>query len=129
MKEVFAPGSYELAINTLKQNLNPDDSLPNDLSKSLTFELELNHKNGNTVPVEINCSIIRENDGGHSEILVIARAISERKQTEDKIKNAAEEWRTTFDSIPDMVSIHDKDYRIVRVNKAFADAFKMRLGT
>ncbi|GAI48132.1 unnamed protein product, partial [marine sediment metagenome] len=41
----------------------------------------------------------------------------ERKQAEENIKRAAEEWRTTFDSITDFVSICDKDFRLVRVNK------------
>ena len=52
--------------------------------------------------------------------------IEERKQVEEKIKHAAEEWRTTFDSITDLVSIHDKDFKLVRMNKAFADALKMK---
>ena len=52
--------------------------------------------------------------------------ITERKQAEEGIKRAAEEWRTTFDSITDFVSIHDKDFKIVRVNKAFADILKMK---
>jgi len=47
------------------------------------------------------------------------------KRAEEKIRKAAEEWRTTFDSINDPVSIHDKDFRIVRANKAFAAAFGM----
>ncbi|MBN1805982.1 MAG: response regulator [Sedimentisphaerales bacterium] len=47
----------------------------------------------------------------------------ERKKTGEKIKKVAREWRTTFDSISDMVSIHDADFKIVRVNKAFAEAF------
>jgi PAS domain S-box-containing protein len=46
----------------------------------------------------------------------------ERKNTEEKIKYAAQAWRITFDSISDMVSIHDTDFKIVRVNKAFASA-------
>jgi len=54
------------------------------------------------------------------------RDITERKRAEEEIKQAAEEWRITFDSIADLVSIHDKDFRLVRVNKAFADAFKMK---
>jgi len=36
---------------------------------------------------------------------------------------AAGEWRTTFDSITDLVSIVDRDFKLKRVNKAFADAF------
>ncbi|HEX74279.1 MAG TPA: PAS domain S-box protein [Dehalococcoidia bacterium] len=52
--------------------------------------------------------------------------ITEAKQVEKKITQAAKEWRTTFDSITDLVSIHDKNFRITRVNKAFADTFNMR---
>jgi PAS domain S-box-containing protein len=52
--------------------------------------------------------------------------ITERKQAEEEIKRAAEEWTTTFDSITDFISIHDKDFRLVRVNRAFADALKMK---
>ncbi len=52
--------------------------------------------------------------------------ITERKLDEERLQQAAEEWRTTFDSITDLVSIHDKDFRLVRVNKAFANAFNMK---
>ncbi len=47
----------------------------------------------------------------------------ERKKAEEKIKCVAQQWRTTFDSISEMVSIHDADFRIVKVNKAFANTF------
>jgi PAS domain S-box-containing protein len=50
--------------------------------------------------------------------------VTESKQAQERIERAAEEWRTTFDSITDFISIHDKDSRIVRVNKALADALK-----
>jgi len=39
---------------------------------------------------------------------------------------AAEEWRETFDSITDAISIHDRDFRIQRANKAFADIFNIK---
>lgn len=58
--------------------------------------------------------------------IVQGQDITERKQVEEKIKRAAEEWRTTFDSITDFVSICDKDFKLTRVNKAFADVFKMK---
>jgi len=51
----------------------------------------------------------------------IANDITERKWAEDKLKQATQEWRTTFDSITDLISIQDKDSRIIRVNKAVAD--------
>jgi PAS domain S-box-containing protein len=52
--------------------------------------------------------------------------ITERRQVEEEIRQAAEEWRTTFNSITDLISIHDKDFKLVRVNKAFADTLKMK---
>ena len=54
------------------------------------------------------------------------RDITERKQIEEKLKQAATEWRTTFDSIADLISIHDRDFKLVGVNKAFADALNMK---
>jgi len=52
--------------------------------------------------------------------------VTELEESEKKLKQTTETWVTTFNSIPDLVSIHDKDLRIVRVNKAFADAFKTK---
>lgn len=48
--------------------------------------------------------------------------IAERLLTEQKLAAAAEEWRSTFNSITDMVAIVDSNHKIVRVNQAFADA-------
>jgi len=47
----------------------------------------------------------------------------ERKRPEQKLKNAAKEWRTTFDSITDFIAILDNDFKILRVNMALANAF------
>ncbi|GAF82528.1 unnamed protein product, partial [marine sediment metagenome] len=52
--------------------------------------------------------------------------IIEHRQTGEEIKQAAEEWTTTFDSITDLVFINDINFRLVRVNKAFADVVKMK---
>jgi len=63
--------------------------------------------------------------GGKDFALSIWQDITERKQAEETIKRAAEEWRTTFDSITDLVSINDTDFKITRVNTAFAAAANM----
>jgi len=54
------------------------------------------------------------------------RDITERKQAEVELKQAAEEWQSTFDSVTDLVSVHNKDFKFVRVNKACVDAFNMK---
>jgi PAS domain S-box-containing protein len=64
--------------------------------------------------------------GGRRAVLGNFMDITERKQAEDRLKQAAEEWRTTFDSITEQVSIVDVDFRLARVNKALARAVKMK---
>jgi len=78
---------------------------------------------------EIRCLVVSRKEvvwGGETQLQAIYQDITERKQAEENIKRAAEEWNTTFNSIVDFVSIHDKDLRLVRVNKAFADIFNMK---
>ncbi|MFA5856937.1 MAG: PAS domain S-box protein [Candidatus Pacearchaeota archaeon] len=81
-------------------------------------------KSGKEIPVEINTKII--DYLGKKAILSISRDISERKKNEDILKKSSQEWETTFNSMQDLISIHDKDYRIIKVNKAFADAFNLK---
>ena len=65
-------------------------------------------------------------DSGDVRGLVLSLVdTTERVRAEERIKQAARQWQETFDAIPDMVSIHDRDYRIVRANRAFARAFGM----
>jgi len=55
---------------------------------------------------------------GHKYILAIDRDISERKKMENLILQSKLEWEDTFNTITDMITIHDKNFRIVRANKA-----------
>ncbi|MBW7992815.1 MAG: PAS domain S-box protein [Planctomycetes bacterium] len=56
----------------------------------------------------------------------LKKEITERKKTEKKLIQAAEEWKLTFDSISDLISIQSKDFKFLNVNKAFAEAFEMK---
>ncbi|HEY41833.1 MAG TPA: PAS domain S-box protein [Dehalococcoidia bacterium] len=82
-------------------------------------------KDGSTFPVLIYAARVMRN-GRPVGLRGVAIDITERKQTEEKIEHAAKEWRMTFDSATNMISIHDKDFRLTRVNMAFAEAFHMQ---
>src|SRR5208283_1871796 len=90
---------------------------------------------GESIPDELEIDIIR-NDGavrhlqlssmkvlwnGKEQRQTMYNDVTERRQAENRLEEAAREWRTTFDSITDLISIHDKNNRIIRVNKALAD--------
>ncbi len=46
--------------------------------------------------------------------------IAERKLAEEAIIRAKNEWEETFDAVPDLITILDNNYRILRTNKAMA---------
>ena len=47
----------------------------------------------------------------------------ERKRAEDALSEAARHWEETFDAIEDMVTIINRDHRIVRANQSVENAF------
>jgi len=51
------------------------------------------------------------------------RDITEHKKAQDSIKQAAEEWQHTFDSITDFIFVMDTESRIIKANEAFIKAF------
>lgn len=81
-------------------------------------------KDGREFPAEVSAAVLKDTSGQPIGFINISQDITERKQAEEEIKKAAEEWRTTFDSITDLVSIHSRDFKLVRVNKAFAERLK-----
>ena len=82
----------------------------------------MERKDETIIWVEINTALIKQKD--KKVVIGFVREIGERKRVEERLEQAAEEWRTTFDSISDLIMIHDKDNRILRVNKAVADLLK-----
>jgi len=46
--------------------------------------------------------------------------ITKRKQAEEAVLRAKEDWERTFDAVPDLIAILDNAYRIVRANRAMA---------
>lgn len=43
------------------------------------------------------------------------------KRSEELIRKGKEEWEHTFDSVPDLIAILDKQHRIIRINRAMAE--------
>ncbi len=46
--------------------------------------------------------------------------ITERKRAEEAALRAKEDWERTFNAVPDLIAIIDKDYGIIRANEAMA---------
>jgi PAS domain S-box-containing protein len=48
------------------------------------------------------------------------------ERSEEAVKTVAEEWRRVFDAMSDFIVLIDRQYRVVKVNKALAD--RLRVG-
>ena len=93
------------------------------------FDYPIEDADGSTLIMEVGIDITEHmqareelrqaRDGLEQRVAERTHALAEAEATARKM---ADEWKTTFDSIADMVSIQDKDFRLLRVNKAFEDA-------
>jgi len=55
----------------------------------------------------------------------LQREIVERKRGEDATEKSKREWEETFDTVPDLIAIIDRNHVIQRLNKAMADKLKL----
>jgi PAS domain S-box-containing protein len=60
-------------------------------------------------------------DDGEPGVTLIIEDITDRKKTEEKMRQSVQEWETTFNSISDMVFIQDNMFTILRANRSFAN--------
>ena len=110
--EHYAPESYAGFIQR-KEKYARGESIPDQL------EIDTIRKDGFIRHLQLSSVKVIWN--GKEQRQTLYNDVTERRQAENRLKEAAREWRTTFDSITDLISIHDKDNRIIRVNKAIAD--------
>jgi PAS domain S-box-containing protein len=94
---------------------------------------EWRHIRHDGTPFDAEVSLTRIELGSEAHLQAIVRDVSERKRTDeereklltdlrealDTVSRSRKEWQDTFDSITDLISIHDRDFTIVKVNKAF----------
>jgi PAS domain S-box-containing protein len=57
-------------------------------------------------------------DGKVFGVSVFGKDMTERNQMAEKIAAASRKWQTTFDSIPDLVMILDREHRVLKANAA-----------
>ncbi len=50
----------------------------------------------------------------------ILQDITDRQRAEASLRKSKQEWERTFDAVPDLIAILDKDFRIIRMNRAMA---------
>ena len=88
------------------------------MPEGLHAEAWLPALNGRDRYVVFDASPIHDSSGKIIAAIETLQDFSARKGMEDQIERARVEWEETFNTITDMVTVHDKDFNIIRANKA-----------
>jgi PAS domain S-box-containing protein len=88
---------------------------------SYTLEKRYVHKNGAIVWVNISISLLSDVSGNLIEILGIAEDITERKNSENKLKESEEKFKIITENSADAIFITDKAGKYIYVNKQAVD--------
>jgi PAS domain S-box-containing protein len=90
-----------------------------------TVMCSIKRKDGLLRALAKNTEHIRDTQGKIIGGIESFEDVTERSKAEEKIRMSAEEWSRTFDAISDMIFIHDIEGKLVKVNKAFAEAVEL----
>jgi PAS domain S-box-containing protein len=134
--------SVSHAFDKLKINFPSIES--NQFIDALEEEIIDNLQNGNTTKIEITIqptgseenlifasTVSRIGKSGSAEIeemasvLLTITDITEQKKMREMVNQARQDWQDTFDSIPDLITIHDNEMNIIQANKAAKKALNL----
>jgi PAS domain S-box-containing protein len=99
-----------------------------DKGEILGVEFEMVKKDGSVILVHFNGKIGYDEQGNFLQTHCIFQDITRHRENEEAIRKSKEEWEKTFDAMTDIVTVQDKDMRIIRANKAAYQLFQVEDG-
>jgi PAS domain S-box-containing protein len=84
-------------------------------------DFQIIRKDGTSLSLEISASLIRDIDGQPTGFRGIALDVTERKQTEEALKETEKRYRSLFEESLDAIVITDREGEFVDANKAALD--------
>ena len=128
-REEFLEGSFEEWLTKYATsnpiNIKAIEMKKNSLQtgeKSPIYNLELKHKNGSKAFLEVNESPMFDENGDIAGLIGVVRDITERKKTEQKLKESEEKFRKLFEDANDAIFLLD-DLKVVECNNKTKELF------
>lgn len=85
-------------------------------------ELDMLKKDGSGITLAFSGKVVRESDGRFKRTHCLIQDVTEKKRTEDQLKETQRQQKAILDNIPDIAWIKDKESRFIIVNEAFGKA-------
>jgi PAS domain S-box-containing protein len=122
MAEAYTPHSIELAMKAFSEEQTREKDERSDPSRVSTIEMEGYRKDGSTIWTEAKMRFLRDSNGYLAGILGVSRDITERKRSEEALRESEERYRQLFRHAP--AGIYEVDFtkqRFVAVNKVMCE--------
>ena len=110
MRDVATPESLETARAKLAEKLAGH-------SQQTTYEADCRTKDGRILTLEINSSVVYRH-GKPAAIQGIARDVTERKLSEEALRQSEKEYRDLFENANDLIYTHDLKGNFTSLNRA-----------
>lgn len=126
----YAEGELEDTFQMWASLLHPDDrqrvrtglsALKSGETSEIRAEYRVRHKDGSYRWILDRARGVRDARGHPYRVVGSHTDITGHKKAEEALAHAAEQWRHTFDAVPDLVIIIDREHRIVHANRAMAE--------
>ncbi len=86
--------------------------------KSITgIRVKRRKKDGSHVDLSLAVSPVRD-ENGITGMIALLEDITDRVRMEDQIFQSWHDWEDTFNQMTEMITIHDREFNIIRANKA-----------
>jgi two-component system cell cycle sensor histidine kinase/response regulator CckA len=113
--ERLTPASLTVAMAALREELEIEQRPDRDPFRTRTLDLELPRKDGSTVWVEMQVSLLRDSEGRLTGFIGVARDITQRRRAEEILRLQA----AALDATANAIVITDREGVIRWVNPAF----------
>jgi PAS domain S-box-containing protein len=122
--ETLTPASWDLVMKTFSEIMELEKSGNREIPTSQTLQLEMRRKDGTTVWTEVMFSFIRDKNQRPLAIMGVTRDITERKRTEEVLKESEKKYRELYDFLPIPVYEMDFEATVTSANRAVYETFR-----
>jgi PAS domain S-box-containing protein len=119
-----------LDINEFIRQLEVEIKTTMETGKTIRKEIEVvPEQSNNTLIFLSTVSRLGHENNSHKDasasVLLTITDMTYRHKMKELVFQSQQDWEDTFNTLPDMITIHDRDYNIIQANKAATDNLKL----
>jgi len=121
VEQIMTPDSLETAIRAFQEEMAREAKGTADPDRNRVLEVEEYKKDGSTIWLSNNMSFLRDENGKPTAVLIVSSDITERKNAENRLKEANVTLRNIIEFLPDATLIVDRNEKIIAWNRAMEE--------